>query len=38
MRVYQSLKDRRSAAEKEADPTELDVLTEIRDLLAQGRA
>jgi large conductance mechanosensitive channel len=38
MRVYQSVKDRRSAAEKEADPTELDVLTEIRDLLAQGRA
>jgi large conductance mechanosensitive channel len=38
MRVYQSLKDRRSAAEKEADPTELEVLTEIRDLLARGRA
>jgi large conductance mechanosensitive channel len=38
IRVYQSLKDRRSAAKKEADPTELEVLTDIRDLLAQGRA
>jgi large conductance mechanosensitive channel len=38
VRVYQSLRDRRSAAEKAADPTELEVLIEIRELLAQGRA
>jgi large conductance mechanosensitive channel protein len=37
VRVYEAFKARRSVAEKEADPTELDVLTEIRDLLAQGR-
>jgi large conductance mechanosensitive channel len=38
VRVYESLKAMRSPAEKAADPSELDVLTEIRDLLAQGRA
>jgi large conductance mechanosensitive channel len=38
VRAYESLKARRSVAEKEADPSELDVLTEIRDLLAQSRA
>jgi large conductance mechanosensitive channel len=37
MRAYEALKERRSPAEKQADPTQLDVLTEIRDLLAQGR-
>jgi large conductance mechanosensitive channel len=37
MRAYEMLKERRSPAEKAADPSELDVLTEIRDLLAQER-
>jgi large conductance mechanosensitive channel len=34
VRVYEAMKARRSPAEKAEDPTELDVLTEIRDLLA----
>jgi large conductance mechanosensitive channel len=34
VRVYEAMKERRSPAEKAEDPTELDVLTEIRDLLA----
>jgi large conductance mechanosensitive channel len=34
IRVYAALKERRSPAEKAEDPSELDVLTEIRDLLA----
>ena len=38
MRAYEALKSMRSPAEKAEDPTELEVLTEIRDLLAQGRA
>ena len=32
-----TLRARRSPAEKAEDPTELEVLTEIRDLLAAGR-
>jgi large conductance mechanosensitive channel len=35
VKVYETMKARRSPAEKAEDPTELDVLTEIRDLLAQ---
>ena len=38
VRTYEALRDRRSPAEKAEDPTELDVLTEIRDLLAANRA
>jgi large conductance mechanosensitive channel len=34
VKVYEAMKARRSPAEKAEDPTELDVLTEIRDLLA----
>jgi large conductance mechanosensitive channel len=34
VKVYEALRARRSPAEKADDPTELDVLTEIRDLLA----
>jgi large conductance mechanosensitive channel len=34
VKVYETMKERRSPAEKAEDPTELDVLTEIRDLLA----
>jgi large conductance mechanosensitive channel len=34
VKVYETMKARRSPAEKAEDPTELDVLTEIRDLLA----
>jgi large conductance mechanosensitive channel len=37
VRTYEALRDRRSPAEKVEDPTELDVLTEIRDLLATTR-
>ena len=37
LRAYEALKARRSPAEKAEDPTELDVLTEIRDLLAANR-
>jgi large conductance mechanosensitive channel len=33
VRVYERMKEMRSPAEKEADPSELDVLVEIRDLL-----
>ena len=38
VRTYEALRDRRSPAEKAEDPTELDVLTEIRDLLATSRS
>jgi large conductance mechanosensitive channel len=38
VRAYEKLRDMRSPAEKAADPTELDVLTEIRDLLAQQQS
>jgi len=38
MQAYDALKARRSPAEKAEDPTELEVLTEIRDLLAANRA
>ncbi len=34
VKVFEAMKARRSPAEKAEDPTELDVLTEIRDLLA----
>jgi len=37
VRTYEALKAMRSPAEKAEDPTELDVLTEIRDLLATSR-
>jgi large conductance mechanosensitive channel len=33
VKVYEKMKSMRSPAEKEEDPSELDVLTEIRDLL-----
>lgn len=33
VKVYENMKSLRSPAEKEEDPSELDVLTEIRDLL-----
>jgi large conductance mechanosensitive channel len=35
VRAYEKLRSMRSPAEKAEDPTELDMLTEIRDLLAQ---
>jgi large conductance mechanosensitive channel len=35
VRVYEKMKNLRSPAEKAEDPSELDVLTEIRDLLRQ---
>ena len=38
VRTYEALRAMRSPAEKAEDPTELDVLTEIRDLLAASRA
>jgi len=34
VKVFEAMKARRSPAEKAEDPTELEVLTEIRDLLA----
>ena len=34
VKTYEAMKARRSPAEKAEDPSELDVLTEIRDLLA----
>src|SRR4051794_9403034 len=37
VRAYEKLRSLRSPAEKDADPTELDVLTEIRDLLARNQ-
>jgi large conductance mechanosensitive channel len=33
VKAYEKLKDLRSSAEKEADPSEIDVLVEIRELL-----
>ena len=35
VKAYEKMKSLRSAEEKAEDPTELDVLTEIRDLLKQ---
>ena len=37
VKVYERLKSLRSPAEKAADPSELEVLTEIRDLLRSQR-
>jgi large conductance mechanosensitive channel len=37
VRVYETMKNLRSPAEKAEDPSELDVLTEIRDLLRAQR-
>jgi large conductance mechanosensitive channel len=38
IKAYEKLKSMRSAAEKAEDPSELDVLTEIRDLLRAQRS
>ena len=38
VQAYEKLRGLRSSAEQEADPTELEVLTEIRDLLRQNGA
>lgn len=38
VKAYEKLRSLRSRAEKEADPSELEVLTEIRDLLREGHA
>jgi large-conductance mechanosensitive channel len=37
VRAYEKLRSLRSPAEKAADPTELEVLEEIRDLLRSQR-
>ena len=37
VKTYEKMKSMRSPAEKEADPSEIDVLVEIRDLLRQQR-
>jgi len=38
VKVYEHMKNLRSREEKEEDPSELDVLTEIRDLLRRQQA